>query len=92
MWDDKWQLPKFNGQEMEHIAYNTAYSLAEYEIINHYYTYGYSLKDYASYKYEYGKDAYVHTLFRIKAPSATGSGTITVTDRFGNNYSSSVSW
>ena len=92
MWDDKWQLPKFNGQEMEHIAYNTAYSLAEYEIINHYYTYGYALKDYASYKYEYGKETYVHTLFRIKAPSATGSGTITVTDRFGNNYSSSVSW
>ena len=92
MWDNKWQLPKFNGQEMEHIAYNTAYSLAEYEIINHYYTYGFSLKDYASYEYEYGKETYVHTLFRIKAPSATGSGTITVTDRFGNNYSSSVSW
>jgi hypothetical protein len=50
------------------------------------------LKNYASYAYEYGKDTYVHTIFRIKAPSATGSGTISVTDRFGNNYSSSITW
>ena len=92
MWDNKWQVPTFNGQEMEHLAYNTAYSLAEYEIINHYYKYGYSLKDYASYKYNYGKEVYVHTIFRIKAPSATGSGTVSVVDRFGNTYSSSISW
>ena len=92
MWDNKWQVPTFNGQQMEHVAYNTAYSLAEYEIINHYYKYGYSLKDYASYKYNYGKEVYVHTIFRIKAPSATGSGTVSVVDRFGNTYSSSISW
>ena len=92
MWDDKWGTPTFNGQQMEHISYNTAYELAEYEIINHYYTYGYTLKNYASYEYEYGKDTYVHTVFRIKAPSATGSGTVSVVDRFGNNYSSTVTW
>ena len=92
MWDDKWQTPTFNGQNMEHIKYNTAYELAEYEIMNHYSTYGYTLNGYASYGYEYGKDVYVHTIFRIKAPSATGTGTINVVDRFGNNYSSTISW
>ena len=92
MWDNKWQMPTFNGQQMEQVAYNTAYELAEYEIINHYYTYGYTLKNYASYKYEYGKDTYVHTIFRIKAPSTSGTGTIAVTDRFGNNYTSTISW
>ena len=92
MWDDKWQTPTFNGQKMEHIKYYTAYSLAEYDIINHYYTYGYTLAGKASYEYVYGKDMYVHTLFRIKAPSATGSGAVAVTDRFGNEYSQKVSW
>jgi hypothetical protein len=92
MWDDKWGTPTFNGAKMEHVPYNTAYELAEYDIINHYYTYGYTLKNYASYAYEYGKDTYVHTVFRIKAPSATGSGTVSVVDRFGNNYSSSITW
>ena len=92
MWDNKWQIPTFNGQQMEHVTYNTAYSLAEYEITNHYYNYGYSLTNYASYEYKYGKDVYVHTIFRIQAPSATGFGTVQVVDRFGNTYSSSISW
>ena len=77
---------------MEHVSYRVAYALDEYEIRKHYCTYGYTLSSSTSYEYTYDKDNYIHTLFRIKAPSASGSGTVTVTDRFGNTYSSTVSW
>lgn len=92
LWDSKWQNPKFDGIEMEHVSYRVAYALDEYEIRKHYCTYGYTLSNSTSYEYTYDKDNYIHTLFRIKAPSATGKGTVTVTDRFGNEYSSSISW
>ena len=92
LWDTKWENPKFNGTEMEHVAHDTAYALDEFAIRKHYCTYGYTLKDSSSYVYDYDKNDYLHTLFRIKAPSSTGSGAVTVKDRFGNTYSSTISW
>ncbi|MBE6175098.1 MAG: hypothetical protein E7147_06110 [Rikenellaceae bacterium] len=90
LWDDKWGVPTFNGSAMENVAYNTGnYSLASHELRAHYKAYGYKMID----EPEYGpKEDKLHTLFRIKAPSASGSGTVSVTDRFGNTYSSTISW
>ena len=89
LWDDKWQKPKYNGVEMEAVGYKDAYCLATYEIQNHYKTYGYTLKTDSGYGPE---DNNIHTIFRAVENRASGSGTVTVTDRFGNNYSSKVSW
>ena len=89
LWDNKWQKPKYNGVEMEAVGYQDAYCLATYEIQNHYKTYGYTLKTDSGYG---PKDNNIHTIFRAVENRASGSGTVTVTDRFGNNYSSTVSW
>ena len=89
LWDDKWEKPKYNGVEMEAVGYKDAYCLATYEIQNHYKTYGYTLKTDSGYGPE---DNNIHTIFRAVENRASGSGTVTVTDRFGNNYSATVSW
>ena len=89
LWDDKWQKPKYNGVEMEAVGYKDAYCLATYEIQNHYKTYGYTLKTDSGYGPE---DNNIHTIFRAVENRTSGSGTVTVTDRFGNNYSQTVSW
>ena len=89
LWDDKWEKPKYNGVEMEHVGYKAAYCLATYEIQNHYNLYGYTLKKDEGYV---PSDNDIHTIFRAPESRASGSGTVTVTDRFGNNYSSTISW
>ena len=89
LWDNKWEKPKYNGVEMEAVGYQDAYCLATYEIQNHYKTYGYTLKTDSGYDPE---DNNIHTIFRAVENRASGTGTVTVTDRFGNNYSSTVSW
>lgn len=89
LWDNKWNKPKYNGVEMEQVGYKDAYCLATYEIQNHYNLYGYKLKDDASYV---PGDNDIHTIFRAVENRSSGSGTVTVTDRFGNNYASTISW
>ncbi|MBR6655455.1 MAG: calcineurin-like phosphoesterase C-terminal domain-containing protein [Alistipes sp.] len=89
LWDNKWEKPKYNGVEMEAVGYKDAYCLATYEVRNHYKTYGYTLKTDSGYGPE---DNNIHTIFRAVEDRASGSGTVTVTDRFGNNYSSKISW
>ncbi|MBE6175100.1 MAG: hypothetical protein E7147_06120 [Rikenellaceae bacterium] len=89
LWDNKWEVPYFNGMKMTQVASKYSYSMAQYEISNFYSTYGYQLKDSA----DYGVSTSGHpTLFRIYEQRATGSGTITVKDRFGNTFSTNVSW
>ena len=89
LWDDKWEKPKYNGVEMEAVGYQDAYCLATYEIRNHYSLYGYTLKNDDGYG---PSDNNIHTIFRAVETRSSGSGTVTVTDRFGNNYSSQISW
>ncbi len=89
LWDDKWEEPKYNGEKMKKLDHKSAYCLATYEIRNHYYTYGYKIaggNDYAPY------DNSIHTIFRAYESRPSGKGTVTVTDRFGNEYSQSISW
>ena len=40
----------------------------------------------------YSADGYLNTIFRAPASAAPGSGTVSVTDRFGNVYSRTVTW
>ena len=89
LWDDKWERPKYNGVEMEKLDYTTAYCLATYEIKKHYKTYGYTLKSDSGYG---PGNNNIHTIFRAPEGRTSGSGMVTVTDRFGNEYSQSISW
>ena len=89
LWDDKWERPKYNGATMSKLGHKEAYCLATYEITNHYYSYGYKLAG----GNEYGPgNNNIHTIFRIYEPNPKGNGTITVVDRFGNEYSQTISW
>ena len=89
LWDDKWEKPKYNGTTMSKLGHKEAYCLATYEITNHYYSYGYKLAG----GNEYGPgNNNIHTIFRIYEPNPKGNGTITVVDRFGNEYSQTISW
>ena len=89
LWDDKWEKPKYNGATMTKVGYKDAYCLSDYEIKNHYYSHGYKLAGGS----DYGPtDNDIHTIFRAYEPNSSGKGTVTVVDRFGNEYSQSVSW
>jgi hypothetical protein len=96
LWDDKWGTPKYNGVEMQHISYNNslAYNMAWKETRQFYATYCSTLSNTSDYvaAAALGKHNYHHTLFRAPENRTTGSGTFTVTDRFGNNYSRTISW
>ena len=89
LWDEKWEVPTYNGQKMSKVGYKDAYSLMTYEIKDHYYTSGYKLKDYESYK---PADQDIHYIFRAYEQKSSGSGVVKVKDRFGNEYSSTVVW
>ncbi len=89
LWDSAWETPKYNGATMSKVGYKDAYCLSNYEIKNHYSTYGYKLKDSS----DYGpSDENYHTIFRAFESKSSGTGTVTVKDRFGNEYSSTVTW
>ncbi|MBR2859320.1 MAG: calcineurin-like phosphoesterase C-terminal domain-containing protein [Alistipes sp.] len=89
LWDDKWEKPKYNGTTMTKVGYKDAYCLTDYEMKYHYYSYGYKLAGGS----DYGPtDNDVHTIFRAYEPKSSGSGTVTVVDRFGNKYEQSVAW
>ncbi|MBR5105280.1 MAG: calcineurin-like phosphoesterase C-terminal domain-containing protein [Alistipes sp.] len=92
LWDDKWEKPKYNGVTMTKVGYKDAYELSDYEIKNHYYSYGYKLAGGSDYGPADPTDNVFHTLFRAYEPNSKGKGTITVVDRFGNEYSQSISW
>ena len=92
LWDDKWEKPKYNGVTMTKVGYKDAYELSDYEIKNHYYSYGYKLAGGSDYGPAKPTDNVFHTLFRAYEPNSKGKGTVTVVDRFGNEYSQSISW
>ena len=91
LWDRLWEYPKYNGVEMEKLSYSDAYCLGSYEIKKHYYTYGYTLYEGSGSSYAPSNNN-IHTIFRAPESRASGTGTVTVKDRFGNEYSQTVTW
>ena len=96
LWDDKWEVPKYNGVTMEHLKYNStlSYNKAWKEFRKFYSNYCTTLsknEDYVA-TADDNKTNNEHTMFRAPESNASGSGTFTVTDRFGNNYSRTITW
>ena len=94
MWDELWGKVylKVNGggqYEMQRVPAGDPYmyDAANKEIIEHY-------NNYHEYFNVYGHRvcSNVHHLFRVKPNEKTGTGTIMVTDRFGQTYSAIVKW
>jgi hypothetical protein len=96
MWDDKWEKPKMNGSTMTLLdrqggswfnPYDPPRDIAYQEINDFYYTNSIL----SSYGDEYKYDPVCHnSIFRGNASGS--SATITVTDRFGNDFSTTISW
>lgn len=101
LWDTLWEMPTFTPAggkpvTMTHVeAYdnsgnaNTAsYDRADTEFKTFYKnTYGSTLgNDYSA------SNPGLHTLFKVETSKTVGSGTVSVTDRFGKTYSRSISW
>ena len=93
MWDDKWGTPTFNGSRMSHRSRTDSDALdgAYLECRDFYETYSY-LKDIEDYLDDFKKADRFNAIFRISNSNSTGSGTISVTDRFGNTYTTDFSW
>ena len=93
MWDDKWGTPTFNGSRMSHRSRTDSDALdgAYLECRDFYETCSY-LKDIEDYLDDFKKADRFNAIFRISNSNSTGSGTISVTDRFGNTYTTDFSW
>ena len=101
LWDDKWSTPTFTRTggspvAMEHIqAFNNStatefsHDAADTEIKLFYSDPGrYPQLDNSN----YGQHLGLHTIFRVQDTRAHDSGIVSVTDRFGNTYTRSISW
>ena len=97
LWDDKWETPTFslNGGTavaMTHLAFDAAnsYDRASCEIQTYYKNNSHRIKTLGS---SYGiTTTGLHTIFKVPVNAASGSGTVSVTDRFGNVYTRTISW
>lgn len=93
LWDDKWGTPTFNGSKMSQLSrtHSNAFDNAYMECRNFYETSSY-LADVADYLDDFKTPDRFNAIFRVKNSNATGSGTVSVTDRFGNTYTAELSW
>ena len=85
MWDEKWDKPKLNGATMSRVtAKDKKYSYSEYIQTSYYHAQAdwYSEVDLNN----------CYSIFRGFADQAHGTGVVTVKDRFGETYSSSITW
>ena len=92
MWDDKWGKAKLNGKEMTLLKRYNNFLVADprdyaYQEMFDFYSVNSIL---SGYDYDYEPVCH-NSIFRTSV-SGSGSGTITVTDRFGTTYSTNVSW
>ena len=93
LWDNKWGTPTFNGSKMSQLSrtHSNAFDNAYMECRNFYETSSF-LKDVEDYLDDFKTPDRFNAIFRIKESNATGSGTVSVTDRFGNTYTAEISW
>ena len=92
MYDDKWGKAKLNGKEMTLLKRYNNFLVANprdyaYQEIFDFYSVNSIL---SGYDYDYDP-VYHNSIFRTSV-SGSGSGTITITDRFGNNFSTTITW
>lgn len=92
MWDDKWGKAKLNGKDMTLLKRYNNFLVDDprdyaYQEMFDFYSVNSIL---SGYDYSYSP-VYHNSIFRSSV-SGSGSGTITVTDRFGNTYSTEVTW
>ena len=96
IWDDKWATPKLNGSNMTQLdrqggytglfnKYDAPRDYAYQELFDFYFVNSIL----SGYDYSYDP-VYHNSIFRGNASGS--SATITVTDRFGNDFSSTISW
>ena len=89
MWDDKWEKPKFSGSSMTLLDRQSSYAIDRpYKELNDFYSENSIL---SGYDYNYSP-VYHNSMFRYYKSGSTGSGTVSVKDRFGNTYTSDFSW
>ncbi len=89
MWDSKWEKPKFNGSSMTQLDRQSSYAIDyPYKELYSFYSVNSIL---SGYDYSYSP-VYHNSIFRVYSSASTGSGTISVKDRFGNTYTSDFSW
>ena len=100
LWDDKWGTPTFSldggaAEEMTHLngfdgGDANCYDYANWEIANYYTTTANAKKRVGS-SYKVSTSG-LHSIFKVPCTAEHGTGTVTVTDRFGNTYTGNVTW
>ena len=92
MWDDKWETPKYNGLNMSIVSRTSdeAEDYAYKELCD-FYSVNSILSGYSSYDYTLPLN-YHNSIFRRITFDSSGSGTISVKDRFGNTYTADITW
>ena len=95
LWDDKWEMPKFNGSTMTLLSRSdTAAHDIAYQELHDFYLVNSILSTYSDYSGDnvYSKKKYHNSIFRIANSESTGSGTVSVKDRFGKTHTSTITW
>ena len=95
LWDNMWSKPVFTLDggapvEMTPVESTSRYDFADTEFKTFYKTYNSTMAGDSGYKAS--TTASPNTLFSTPVGATTGSGTVSVTDRFGNVYTGKVSW
>ena len=95
LWDGKWARPVFtldggSPVEMTPVEATARYDFADTAFKTYYKTYNETLKSESGYSASTTSNP--NTLFSTPVSAASGAGTVSVTDRFGNVYTSRISW
>ena len=95
LWDTKWGTPVFtiNGGspvEMTRVTDASRHDIADTQIRTFYKTNSTTLSGDSN--YSASNTGNPHTLFSVPVSAKSGSGTVSVKDRFGNIYTGTVSW
>ena len=95
MWDQAWTTPVYvsgDGREQKMTRVSDSklrYDVGQREIFDFYSVNSVTFQNYGTYRWS---GNFAHRLFRVFSDKKTDNGTIKVTDRFGNIYTSEVSW
>ena len=95
LWDSKWSTPVFTldgGSPVQMVPVESAsrYDFADTAFKTFYKTFNQTLKDYSG--YDATTTGNPNTLFSTPVEALSGSGTVSVTDRFGKVYTARISW